>query len=339
VSLSKSMKFSRRDFLKFSLLGLGASAFSARDVEAATGIESRLMLVGAKEGVSIYQEPLESSPILYQRQYNDIINVYEEVIGPEGPIWNPVWYRCWGGYVFSGYLYEVKYEYQPLSAPNRASGQLAEISVPYTRSMFYGKNGWEPLWLYYFRSTHWITDVIEGPDKQAWYLVEDELGRTKTAIPYAHARLIDDSEFAPISPEVPAEEKRIDVSIPLQRLQAFEGDNVVFETKVSTGSPTGEGRYSIKTKMPSKHMGNAVLTSNVRERIWMGVPWTCFFEMEIGLATHGCFWHTNYGIPMSAGCINLSPENAKWIYRWTHPIAAADEWAKHGWGTIITVHK
>jgi hypothetical protein len=27
------------------------------------------------------------------------------------------------------------------------------------------------------------------------------------------------------------------------------------------------------------------------------------------------------GTPMSAGCINLSPENAIWIYRWTTPVA------------------
>ncbi|NLE84717.1 MAG: L,D-transpeptidase [Chloroflexi bacterium] len=334
------MKFSRRDFLKFSLLGLGASAFKRQDEEHPSFTHPRLMLVGEKNGVSIYKEPDEKSPIVYTRPYNDIINVYEEVIGPNGPAWNPIWYRCWGGYVFSGYLYEVRYEYQALSEPKRTTGQLAEITVPYTRSMFYtyGK-GWEPLWMYYYKTTHWITGLVEGPDKRPWYRVEDELGRTVTAIPYEHARFIDDEEFRPISPEVPASEKRIDVSIPLQRLQAFEGDELVFETKVSTGFPTGEGKYNIRTKMPSKHMGNAVLTSNIKERIWMGVPWTCFFEMSIGLATHGAFWHTNFGTPMSAGCINLSPDNAKWIYNWTTPIAEPQDWYKHGWGTVINVHQ
>jgi len=71
----------------------------------------------------------------------------------------------------------------------------------------------------------------------------------------------------------------------------------------------------------------------------MGVPWTCFFEMSIGLATHGAFWHTNFGTPMSAGCINLSPDNAKWIYNWTTPIAEPQDWYKHGWGTVINVHQ
>lgn len=335
------MKFNRRDFLKFSLLGLGVSAFSPfQEEDQASPNSPRLMLVGNKNGVSIYKEPDERSAILYQRQYNEIINVYDEVIGPNGPIWNPVWYRCWGGYVFSGYLYEVFYEYNPLTEPKRASGQLAELTVPYSRSMYYqSQSGWEPLWMYYYGTTHWVTAVIEGPDGRPWYQVEDQLGRTKTAIPYAHLRFIDDTEFDPISPEVPLESKFIDVSLPHQRLQAFEDGKLVFETKVSTGFPTGEGKYAIKTKMPSKHMGDAILTSNIRQRIWMGVPWTCFFELQIGLATHGTFWHSNFGTPMSAGCINLRNKDAKWIYRWSYPKAPPENWATHGWGTVIHVHK
>jgi len=335
------VKFNRRDFLKFSLLGLGVSAFSPFQEEDQDSPNSpRLMLVGNKNGVSIYKEPDERSAILYQRQYNEIINVYDEVIGPNGPIWNPVWYRCWGGYVFSGYLYEVFYEYNPLTEPKRASGQLAELTVPYSRSMYYqSQSGWEPLWMYYYGTTHWVTAVIEGPDGRPWYQVEDQLGRTKTAIPYAHLRFIDDTEFDPISPEVPLESKFIDVSLPHQRLQAFEDGKLVFETKVSTGFPTGEGKYAIKTKMPSKHMGDAILTSNIRQRIWMGVPWTCFFELQIGLATHGTFWHSNFGTPMSAGCINLRNKDAKWIYRWSYPKAPPENWATHGWGTVIHVHK
>jgi hypothetical protein len=118
--------------------------------------------------------------------------------------------------------------------------------------------------MYYYRSTHWVTDVIEGPDKRPWYRIEDELGRTKTAIPYEHARLIPDEEFAPISPDVPFDAKRIDVSIPLQRLQAFEGDQIVFESKVSTGFPTGEGKYAIKTKMPPSIWATRFLQANIK---------------------------------------------------------------------------
>ena len=30
-------------------------------------------------------------------------------------------------------------------------------------------------------------------------------------------------------------------------------------------------------------------------------------------------WHNDYGTPKSAGCINLRPEDAKWLFRWTLP--------------------
>ncbi len=332
---------SRRHFLKTALYGLGASALiPTKRAQAGAFEKVRYMLVGNKNGVSVYKEPTENSAIVYQRIYNEIINVYEEVVGPDGPAWNPIWYRCWGGYVFSGYLYEVKYELNPLGHPKYKTGQLAEVTVPYTRSMFYDfDQGWLPVWMLYYKSTHWVKDVIEGPDGRPWYQVEDELGHTKIAVPSEHLRLIPDEEFEPISPEVPPESKRLEVSLPLQRFQAFEGDTIVREGKVSTGFPTGEGKYAIKTKMPSKHMGDAIMTSNIYQRIWMGVPWTSFFEMTLGMAVHGTFWHTNFGTPMSAGCINMNMEDSKWVYRWTNPIAAPDEWAKHGWGTTIHVFK
>jgi len=75
--------------------------------------------------------------------------------------------------------------------------------------------------MYYYRSTHCVVDVLQGPDKQPWYQIQDELGRTETIVRAGHLRFIEDEEFAPISPDVPGGEKTIDVSIPLQRLQAF----------------------------------------------------------------------------------------------------------------------
>jgi len=38
-----------------------------------------------------------------------------------------------------------------------------------------------------------------------------------------------------------------------------------------------------------------------------------------GVAIHGAFWHNAFGEKRSHGCINVSPEDAKWIFRWTTP--------------------
>ncbi|MFZ3071464.1 MAG: L,D-transpeptidase [Anaerolineaceae bacterium] len=333
-------KLTRREFLKYGLFGLGALAFLPNHTASAGAKAPRYMLVGNKDGTSIHKLPDESSVIMYQRAYNDIINVYDEVVSEAGPIWNPVWFRVWGGYAFSGDLYEVKYKLNPLQTEIRETGQLAEVTVPYTRSMFYSRyEGWKPEYLLYYRSTHWVMDVLTGPDDKPWYKIKDEKNSVELAVPSEHLRFVPDEELAPIHPDVLLGKKRIEVSLPLQRLQAYEGDELIFETKISSGFPTPEGTYNIQTKMASKHMGLGNVTSNVYAHELVGVPWNCFFQMKDGMATHGTFWHTNFGTPMSGGCLNMSMDDAKWIYLWTTPIPAPEDWAKHGYGTPIHISK
>jgi lipoprotein-anchoring transpeptidase ErfK/SrfK len=54
-----------------------------------------------------------------------------------------------------------------------------------------------------------------------------------------------------------------------------------------------------------------------------GIGWTELFVGE-GVAIHSTFWHNNFGEPMSHGCVNASPEDAKWVYRWTLPSVPFD---------------
>jgi lipoprotein-anchoring transpeptidase ErfK/SrfK len=49
-----------------------------------------------------------------------------------------------------------------------------------------------------------------------------------------------------------------------------------------------------------------------------GVPWVSYFT-EKGVSFHGTYWHNDFGLPRSHGCINLPSEASKWIYRWTLP--------------------
>ena len=35
-----------------------------------------------------------------------------------------------------------------------------------------------------------------------------------------------------------------------------------------------------------------------------------------GYGIHGAYWHTNFGAPMSHGCVNLSLADAEWFYNW-----------------------
>jgi lipoprotein-anchoring transpeptidase ErfK/SrfK len=83
-------------------------------------------------------------------------------------------------------------------------------------------------------------------------------------------------------------------------------------------------------------MGNGKLTSDINAYELPGVPWVAFF-VDTGVAFHGTFWHDNYGNEMSHGCVNMRPEEAKWLYRWLTPIADPGKMVNGGKGTKVIV--
>lgn len=49
------------------------------------------------------------------------------------------------------------------------------------------------------------------------------------------------------------------------------------------------------------------------------VPWTQFFSPIKGLALHAAYWHDRFGRPLSHGCVNLAPRDARRLYYWSDP--------------------
>jgi lipoprotein-anchoring transpeptidase ErfK/SrfK len=72
------------------------------------------------------------------------------------------------------------------------------------------------------------------------------------------------------------------------------------------------------------------------------VPWIQYFAA--GYALHGAYWHDVFGVPRSHGCINLSPIDARVVFRWTDP-PVPDGWhginvgSDMGEGTTIVVRE
>lgn len=340
--------YSRRDFLKLAALGMGSLAFKSLPQWNDRNYHRRLMRVAelrADRPVVIRSEPNDQvNNILYQRFKDELINVYGELESEFGPAYNPIWYRVWGGYVHRGKLQEVQYNLNPVADSIRDNLQLGEITVPYTRSFrFTTYNGWEPTYRLYYETVHWVVDVIAGPDGKPWYLIEDELLRPiQYAIPGDHMRIISDAELMPISPEVPSWKKRIEISIAHQELKAFEGDDIVLQTKISSGLLTTEkrtpiGEFRILSKYASKHMGGGRMTAEIGAYELVGVPWTCFFTDD-GVAIHGTYWHNDFGITKSSGCINMRNEDAKWIFRWVDPPGDPVYPYRTGYGTRVLVY-
>ena len=342
---------SRRKFLKLAALSLGTLAFKPMAKYSHHSYQHRLMRVGKlsksgeKTSVSIYRIPSDENPadILYQRYKDELINVYYEVESDTGPKYNPIWYRVWRGYIHRGYLQEVQNILNPVVDTIKENFQLGEITVPYARAFRYSSYfGWEPIYRLYYQTTHWIVDVITGPDNNPWYKLQDELDPLLTyAIPGQHMRIVKDSEFDPISPDVPPEEKRIEISISRQELTAYEGDAIVFKTNIASGAltpakqtPTGE--FRVQSTYASKHMGNGEITDNIYAYELIGVPWSCFFAK--GIATHGTFWHNDFGAPQSSGCVNMRNDEAKWLFRWVNPVGAPrQKYTTSGVGTRVSV--
>ncbi len=347
---------SRRDFLKLgaaSLIGLGfrhPHQFGGSNFDDPTTQDSGTIIRVGSESVSVYSQAWDQSRIRFQRFRDEIVHVYETVNSPHGPGYNPIWYRVWGGYIHSAYVQKVHYQLNPVLETIPEKGQLAEVSVPYSQAMRYNQyTGWTPVYRLYNQSTHWITAIEAGPDGEPWYRVYDELLRSEYFIAAPHLRAVLPAELTPISADVPPEQKRIEVNLTRQVLKAFESERVVLETRISSGMPrragtpiadsteTPRGTFHVQSKMPSKHMGDGILTDDLEAYEYPGVPWTSFFESVVGIAFHGTYWHTNYGVPMSHGCINMRPEEAKWIFRWTTPVAEGNEIEKRGMGTLVEV--
>jgi len=365
IEYNAGMNISRRDFLKLGALALGGALLpkwqaaeklphppfplNQEDAIYPPGEFGRV----AVKSVSVFKEPDPDSETVAYRFFNDLVNIYYEV-QTDNPVYNGLWYRVWNGYIHSGYIQRVKVRFnQPLSTVPEV-GQLCEVTVPFTQIYRYTRyTGWEPKNLIYYLTTHWAVGIDQGPDGQAWYRVYDELLELEYHVPAIHLRPIPDDELTPLSPDVDKEDKLIEISLQEQTLRAFEYERLVLETKISSGIPnlgpegsipsnTPQGWFRVSSKMPSKHMGNAILTGAPDVYTLPGVPWTSFFQTPPGYAIHGTYWHNNFGIRMSHGCVNMPTDLAKWIFRWTDPklvppIVERKQWEMRGYGTRVHI--
>jgi lipoprotein-anchoring transpeptidase ErfK/SrfK len=348
---------SRREFLKLGALALSGLAFNSFPPPADEHSYPGNVIGRVTRDSSIFRQPSwpEGETVGYLHP-NDLVNLYYELTPLSGPPYNPKWYRIWGGYLHSAYVQRVQFRYNQPVDKIPESGQICEVTVPYTYRFQFNKfYGWQQMDAHkydplYYQSTHWAIGVDEGPDKTPWYRILDELTDEEYFLPAVHMRIIPDNEISPLSPDIPPEEKRIEISVQDQTLVAYERDQVVFQTHVSSGQnrqpdpdglpwDTPRGRFNIMSKMPSKHMGDGNLASEGYDL--PGVPWTCFFTSE-GHALHGTYWHDNFGIQMSHGCVNLRTEDAKWLFRWTTPefkvpVKTHSDWEKRGYGTLLVI--
>ena len=87
-------------------------------------------------------------------------------------------------------------------------------------------------------------------------------------------------------------------------------------------------------------MGDGLVTSDPAAYELPGVPWVSYFYSLTGVAFHGTYWHDNFGARMSHGCVNMRPEEAHWLFRWTTPVYPNEpgKWHVNGYGTKVVIN-
>ncbi len=161
-------------------------------------------------------------------------------------------------------------------------------------------------------------------------------------------KVLTEEDVSMISPDVDPNEKIILLNLDFQTLSCFEAGREVFFCRVSSGQvidpvsgqitdayATPTGTLLTHWKIISKNMTAGSEASGYSTP---AVPWCTYIQG--GAAIHGAHWHNAYGEPRSHGCVNVSPEDAKWIFRWTSPhvsLAAGEERRSlPDHGTVVT---
>ena len=338
---------SRREFLKLSaggLLGVFWLPFLDRTarwerLNAPWGepVSERADAPPVKLGRSVddtlevYDRPSFSGKLLRAYWRDLVFDIDEVVFGDEKPRHNRVWYHIKGeGYAHSGKIQPVELKLNPLVRAVPAYGRLAEVSVPYTDTIGNTLRPEKIAYRLYYSTLHWVAGVVEDGDGQAWYKVWDDKFKEYFYARPEHLRMLEPEEVAPIAPEVPQEAKRIEIWLRDQIVIAYQNDEPALITRASTGGKFIEGDYSTprghyitNRKRPSRHMASEDLAAPNSYDL-PGVPWVSYITGS-GISFHGTYWHNDFGKPRSHGCINLSPEAARWIYRWTLPAVPFDQ--------------
>jgi len=317
--------FSRRDFLKLTGYGLMGTFLPRLSLNLPKADEfDNLQGRVTDRTLWSYEEPdLKSKrKKLYWRDL--VFSIKNTTIGSDESAYNRVWYETDdGGYVYSGSVQPVR---TVLNQPQHISlqGALGEISVPFSDAYDSLEPNANVIYRLYYESVHWvIASAVHPVNGSLWYVLLDDKFQSSYYVRGEHVRLMTPEELTPLSSNLALADKRVEVRLNDQLVLAYEGNNLVFATRASTGArlrsdtyTTPSGEFKTFHKRPTRHMARGDIAASGFDL--PGVPWVIYIK-ENGISFHGTYWHNDYGRPHSHGCINLSTQAAKWLFRWTMP--------------------
>jgi lipoprotein-anchoring transpeptidase ErfK/SrfK len=355
---------SRRDFLKLSILGLGTLALRPLSPLALPEFTQGERLGRVTVGkVDVFSNPNMDGQIVGALYEDNVVPWIREVVGPMPGRLNQRWVETPYGYVWGGNLQPVYTQpnipVDDLPITSLGPGMWVEVTVPFV-DLILDNPPARASWLQYRESIGlparfvysqivWVDQIRIDSNGGVWYRLNERYGSGDLFWGPAEAfRSLAVDEVAPINPD--AEEKRIVVNIDYQTLSCFEGKNEVYFARISSGAlydlwgnptdawATPVGEFPIWRKAISLPLSGGSASTG-----WSlpAVGWVSLF-VGTGVAIHSTYWHNNYGEPSSRGCVNASPEDAKWIFRWSQPrvpFDPGDVTVEMPGGTRVSVEK
>lgn len=335
------MNTSRRRFIKTSVAGFVAAAAIGR--RSAYGQASEPDIQPTRRplgraisgGLAVRERPSIKGTLIRRLQANDVVKVLGQVVGDGPTDYNPIWYRIPDGYVHSGYLQPAENTLNEVDRAVALGGQWGEVTVPFSVARERAEDTSGEFARYYYGCVIRVNDVIADAGGIPWYRISEGDDNSTSYIRAEHVHPITPDEISPLSPNVPRDAKRIEVDLKHQKMTAFEFDRPVFSARVATGAiltlsdgsvldgRTPAGEYNVFLKIAGQRM-NGGRAGDAGYYNLRGVGWVSYF-VGSGIAFHGTYWHNDYGRPRSRGCVNMLPEDAKWVFRWTRPTATLDK--------------
>ncbi len=345
--------YSRRNFLKSAVQGIaGLSLIPLIDNPLLFNLANSSMPNNVQpthgrvisSRVDVHQSPTTTSKLINTLWQDHVHPIQSVTVGDENPSYNRVWYQLGdSGYVHSGNIQPVSISTNPEIEEIPEVGRLAEITVPFTNAVWHPNSLHLITYRLYYGTVFWVKGAIRDNNNKLWYKIPDDKWKIHYYVEATHMHLFDPEELSPITPEIPLENKKIEVRLEPQVVIAYEYNNPVFIAKTATGARfidgdyrTAPGTYITNRKRPSRHMaaGDPAAPNSYD---LPGIPWVTYLT-ESGVSFHGTYWHNDYGKARSHGCINLSPTDALWIYRWSSPaVPFTEETYQEKTGTIVEI--
>jgi lipoprotein-anchoring transpeptidase ErfK/SrfK len=341
---------SRREFLRLAALGVGGLYLRplSRLVSLPDFPQGDLLGRVAQGSMEIKARPNPDSQTITTIYEDTIVPWVKEVTG-EAPSYifnNQRWVETDQGYAYAPLLQPVRnLPNQPVKTLRETSigpGLWVEVTVPYVDVILPNEpssNSWVeakiedglPVRLYYGQ-VFWIDKIRTTPEGEVQYRVNPNYyGGVDMLWAAAEAfRPLTEADISPITPDVT--DKRVSIDVTHQTLSCYEGKSEVYFCRVSTGAKfdmfgnivdnwaTPLGDHVVTRKYISLQMSGGTTGAGYD---LPGIGWSSIFATG-GVAIHSTFWHNNFGDTMSHGCVNVTPEDAKWVFRWVLPVVPYD---------------